>query len=403
MGDFQTNFFWRSIFQRMVKNRKENGVSRAETGKYDVAEYAARFENLVRYFPHYQGEAGERSKCVKFVNGLRPEVKMMRTSGGLQPVGGSSQAITGCLSLRVEVVVVVVLLLLLLTPLRCGKCGRLGHIAQWTTRTTRRVFALSGADAAQSDELIQVVLPLSQIDVILGDMFLSANQVEASLREDCTEVFEEVSGLPPEREVEFSHRLVPVNSMLRANACLPMQFKMSDVEEFRCFIGGLAWSTSDRKLKDTFEKFGKLIEAKVVVDKFSGRSRGFGFVTFDDKKAMDEAIDAMNGIDLDGRTITVDRAQPQQDQLEMMVIVTGSVVVIVIVTEIMEVEVVEDLMVVNALSVENLVILLGNALVKGPGEEDMKLKRSLLMFQLSFSFALDNALWTSGIVVWMDH
>ncbi|KAG5040604.1 hypothetical protein JHK85_013080 [Glycine max] len=100
--------------------------------------------------------------------------------------------------------------------------------------------------------------------------------------------------------------------MLRANACLPMQFKMSDVEEFRCFIGGLAWSTSDRKLKDTFEKFGKLIEAKVVVDKFSGRSRGFGFVTFDDKKAMDEAIDAMNGIDLDGRTITVDRAQPQQ-------------------------------------------------------------------------------------------
>ncbi|TKY59538.1 Glycine-rich RNA-binding protein RZ1A [Spatholobus suberectus] len=87
---------------------------------------------------------------------------------------------------------------------------------------------------------------------------------------------------------------------------------MSDMEEYRCFIGGLAWSTSDRKLKDTFEKFGKLIEAKVVVDKFSGRSRGFGFVTFDEKKAMEDAIDAMNGMDLDGRTITVDRAQPQQ-------------------------------------------------------------------------------------------
>nr|AFK43882.1 unknown [Lotus japonicus] len=86
---------------------------------------------------------------------------------------------------------------------------------------------------------------------------------------------------------------------------------MSDVDEYRCFIGGLAWSTSDRKLKDAFEKFGKLTEAKVVVDKFSGRSRGFGFVTFDDKKAMDEAIDAMNGMDLDGRTITVDKAQPQ--------------------------------------------------------------------------------------------
>jgi len=43
-----------------------------------------------------------------------------------------------------------------------------------------------------------------------------------------------------------------------------MQFKMSDSEEYRCFIGGLAWSTSDRKLKDTFEKFGKLVEAKVI-------------------------------------------------------------------------------------------------------------------------------------------
>ncbi|GAU43068.1 hypothetical protein TSUD_194220 [Trifolium subterraneum] len=86
---------------------------------------------------------------------------------------------------------------------------------------------------------------------------------------------------------------------------------MSDADEFRCFIGGLAWSTSDRKLKDAFEKYGKLLEAKVVVDKFSRRSRGFGFVTFDDKEAMEEAIEAMNGSDLDGRTITVDKAQPQ--------------------------------------------------------------------------------------------
>ncbi|KAJ7946681.1 Glycine-rich RNA-binding protein [Quillaja saponaria] len=85
---------------------------------------------------------------------------------------------------------------------------------------------------------------------------------------------------------------------------------MSEEVEYRCFIGGLSWSTSDRALRESFEKYGKLIEAKVVVDKFSGRSRGFGFVTFDDKKAMDEAIEAMNGMDLDGRTITVDKAQP---------------------------------------------------------------------------------------------
>ncbi|XP_068659738.1 glycine-rich RNA-binding protein RZ1A-like [Aristolochia californica] len=86
---------------------------------------------------------------------------------------------------------------------------------------------------------------------------------------------------------------------------------MSEPVEYRCFIGGLAWSTSDKGLKGAFEKFGHLVEAKVVVDKFSGRSRGFGFVTFDDKDAMEEAIEAMNGMDLDGRAITVDRAQPQ--------------------------------------------------------------------------------------------
>ncbi|XP_051132795.1 glycine-rich RNA-binding protein RZ1A-like isoform X2 [Andrographis paniculata] len=87
---------------------------------------------------------------------------------------------------------------------------------------------------------------------------------------------------------------------------------MSDDSEYRCFIGGLSWSTSDRGLKDAFEKFGHLLEAKVVIDKVSGRSRGFGFVTYDEKEAMEEAIEAMNGIDLDGRTITVDKAQPNQ-------------------------------------------------------------------------------------------
>ncbi|PKI45991.1 glycine-rich RNA-binding protein RZ1A [Punica granatum] len=87
---------------------------------------------------------------------------------------------------------------------------------------------------------------------------------------------------------------------------------MSEELEHRCFIGGLAWSTSDRGLKDAFEKFGHLLEAKVVVDKYSGRSRGFGFVTFDEKKAMEEAIEAMNGLELDGRNIIVEKAQPSQ-------------------------------------------------------------------------------------------
>ena len=52
-------------------------------GSMTVAEYAVKFENLVRYFPYYQGELGERSKCVKFVNGLRPEVKIMVNYHGI--------------------------------------------------------------------------------------------------------------------------------------------------------------------------------------------------------------------------------------------------------------------------------------------------------------------------------
>ncbi|KAF5176734.1 Glycine-rich rna-binding protein rz1a [Thalictrum thalictroides] len=87
---------------------------------------------------------------------------------------------------------------------------------------------------------------------------------------------------------------------------------MSEPVEYRCFIGGLSWSTTDRGLKHAFDKFGHLVEAKVVMDRMSGRSRGFGFVTFDEKKAMEEAIEEMNGMDLDGRAITVDKAQPHQ-------------------------------------------------------------------------------------------
>uniref|UniRef100_A0A1D1YAS0 Glycine-rich RNA-binding protein n=1 Tax=Anthurium amnicola TaxID=1678845 RepID=A0A1D1YAS0_9ARAE len=85
---------------------------------------------------------------------------------------------------------------------------------------------------------------------------------------------------------------------------------MAEVE-YCCFIGGLSWSTTERDLREVFEKFGNLTEAKVVKDRFSGRSRGFGFVTFDDQKAMEDAIEAMNGMDLDGRSITVNKAQPQ--------------------------------------------------------------------------------------------
>eukprot|EP00850_Spirogloea_muscicola_P023822 SM000391S15187 [mRNA] locus=s391:20608:23116:+ [translate_table: standard] len=74
--------------------------------------------------------------------------------------------------------------------------------------------------------------------------------------------------------------------------------------EFRCFVGGLAWATDDARLGDAFRSFGEVIDAKVINDRETGRSRGFGFVTFADEQAMNAAIGEMNGKELDGRSIT---------------------------------------------------------------------------------------------------
>jgi len=79
--------------------------------------------------------------------------------------------------------------------------------------------------------------------------------------------------------------------------------------EFRCFVGGLAWATTDGRLEDAFRQFGDVVQSKVISDRETGRSRGFGFVTFADENAMNAAIKEMNGKELDGRNITVNQAQ----------------------------------------------------------------------------------------------
>ncbi|GKV42835.1 hypothetical protein SLEP1_g50200 [Rubroshorea leprosula] len=79
--------------------------------------------------------------------------------------------------------------------------------------------------------------------------------------------------------------------------------------EYRCFVGGLAWATDDQSLERAFSQFGEIIESKIINDRETGRSRGFGFVTFRDEKSMLDAIEGMNGQNLDGRNITVNQAQ----------------------------------------------------------------------------------------------
>ena len=77
----------------------------------------------------------------------------------------------------------------------------------------------------------------------------------------------------------------------------------------KLFVGSLSWNTDDHGLRAAFEPHGEITEATVITDRGSGRSRGFGFVTFADDAAADNAVAALNQTDLDGRTIKVDVAQ----------------------------------------------------------------------------------------------
>ncbi len=77
----------------------------------------------------------------------------------------------------------------------------------------------------------------------------------------------------------------------------------------KLFVGGLSFNTTDLGLRDGFARFGEIVEAKVILDRDSGRSRGFGFVTFADGAAAQAAIAEMNGTDFEGRTIKVNEAE----------------------------------------------------------------------------------------------
>ena len=80
----------------------------------------------------------------------------------------------------------------------------------------------------------------------------------------------------------------------------------------KLFVGGLSWGTTDEGLRTAFEVFGEITEAKVVLDRDTGRSRGFGFVTFEDDAAGTRAVEEMNGVELEGRNIRVDEAHDRR-------------------------------------------------------------------------------------------
>jgi heterogeneous nuclear ribonucleoprotein A1/A3 len=77
----------------------------------------------------------------------------------------------------------------------------------------------------------------------------------------------------------------------------------------KLFVGGLSWDTNDAGLREAFANFGDVVEAKVILDRDTARSRGFGFVTLADDGAGERAMQGMDGTTLDGRQIRVNEAE----------------------------------------------------------------------------------------------
>lgn len=79
------------------------------------------------------------------------------------------------------------------------------------------------------------------------------------------------------------------------------------------FIAGLSYSITDADLSDLFQEYGEITSAKVVMDRQTGRSKGYGFVEMDDEAAT-KAISELNGAEYDGRTLSVSEARPREER-----------------------------------------------------------------------------------------
>jgi RNA recognition motif-containing protein len=80
------------------------------------------------------------------------------------------------------------------------------------------------------------------------------------------------------------------------------------------YVGNLPFSINEESLARLFEQYGKVVSTKIITDRESGRSRGFGFVDMDDKTAALAAADALNGSEVDGRTIVVNEARQREER-----------------------------------------------------------------------------------------
>ena len=82
----------------------------------------------------------------------------------------------------------------------------------------------------------------------------------------------------------------------------------------RLFVGGLPYSTTSSQLEDIFSKIGKVISCEIIKDRDTGQSKGFGFIEMENDKEADEAIEKLNGTELEGKKIVVNVAKPRAER-----------------------------------------------------------------------------------------
>ena len=82
----------------------------------------------------------------------------------------------------------------------------------------------------------------------------------------------------------------------------------------KLFVGNLSFNTTENDLQDTFAAHGTVVEATLITDRMTGRARGFGFVTMSTDEEAAKAVEALNGVSLDGRALTVNVAKPREER-----------------------------------------------------------------------------------------
>lgn len=87
-----------------------------------------------------------------------------------------------------------------------------------------------------------------------------------------------------------------------------------DNQNAKLFVGGIAWATTEEGLKEFFSQVGTVVEVKIIIDRQTGKSKGFGFVTMSSEEEADKAVAELNDKEVDGRTLKIDKARPQENR-----------------------------------------------------------------------------------------